>query len=134
MTRPTKKAKIVGAALPASDGTPTPEGTKMYEHWTVVATDFLEEDAKAYVRMNWRDMTPYKVACSMRTTSKKYKDLTDEQFEALWYRQTIAEFRAAKDGFLVKEAEEAEVAKKKEEEYKKQAKEMEAKKEGAAGA
>ena len=80
--------------------------------WTVVATDFNEADARAYVRMNWKDMTPHSVAKTLRDMPQhKYKDMGDEEFEALWYRQTVEEFRAALPAFLQKEEEEKEAEK-----------------------
>ena len=80
--------------------------------WTVVATDFKEADARAYIRMNWKDMTPHSVAKTLRDMPQhKYKDMTDEEFEALWYRQTLEEFRSALPSFLRKEEEEKEAEK-----------------------
>lgn len=51
-------------------------------------------------------MTPRSIALGVREFDKRYKDLTDEQFEALWYRPTRAEFESGKDAFLSKEKEE----------------------------
>ena len=90
--------------------------------WVLIANDFSEADAKAYVRMNWKDMTPYSVAKTLRST--KYKDLTDAQFEAMWYRQTLDEFKAGKGAFLEAEARE-EAEKKAKDEAEKQAKDDE---------
>ena len=75
--------------------------------WIVVATDFTEADARAYIRMNWVDSTPYSVAKSIRHSNPKYKDLSDEDFDKRWYRCTRAEFEARKGGFLAKEDEKA---------------------------
>ena len=102
-----------------SDGEPIPFGTTMFEHWTVVASDLSREDAQCYVRMNWKDMTPYSVAKTMRS-QKKYRDLNDEEFDALWYRMTPEEYFAAKPEFLEKEKRE-EARKQAEEEAKKAA-------------
>jgi len=107
-------------SMTPSDGKPTPFGTKMYKFWTVVATDLLEADARAYVRMNWKDMTPYSVAKTLRD-QKKYSHLSDTEFDALWYRQTLDEFKAKKDSFLEEEAKK-EAEEKIEEEEKKAAK------------
>ena len=74
---------------------------QMYKFWTVVATDMNQEDARAYVRMNWRDMTPYSVAKTLRDT--KYKDVSDADFEALWKRTTLTEFYQKKESFLEQE-------------------------------
>jgi len=97
-------------SMTRSDGKPTPCGTKKYHDlWTVVATDMTDADARAYVRMNWRDMTPYSLAKDLRANGNpKYKHLSDVQFEALWHRQTLEEFQRAKPAFLAKEAEEKE--------------------------
>ena len=99
----------------------------MYEHWTVVATDFLEADARAYVRYAWKDMTPHSVALTLREFDKRYKDLNDEEFESLWYRPTRAEFESSKEEFLEKEKEEAEAAKIADEKRKEEMKAIEEK-------
>ena len=86
--------------------------TQMYnDMWKVVSNEFSEEDAKCYVRMNWKDMTPYSVAKTLR--EHKYKGMSDKEFDALWYRCTLKEYWAQKDEFLAKEkaAEDAEKAK-----------------------
>ena len=75
----------------------------MYKFWTVVSTDMAEDDARAYVRMNWKDMTPYSVAKTLRDLNPKYKNLSDAEFEALWKRTTLDEFYKKKDAFLAKE-------------------------------
>ena len=106
-------------SMTRSEGKPTPFGTKKYGMWTVVASDFNEEDARAYVRMNWRDMTPYSVAKRLRQDGNpKYKDLTDAQFEALYHRMTVEEFQRAKPAFLAKEQEEKEKEQEKERQQK----------------
>ena len=76
---------------------------QMYKYWTVVSTDFLEEDARAYVRMNWKDMTPKTVAQGLRSCNPKWTSLTDEQFEALYYRCTVEEYFEKKAAFLEQE-------------------------------
>ena len=83
---------------------------QMYEHWTVVATDFLEADARAYVRYAWKDMTPHSVALTLKEFDKRYKDLSEEEFEALWYRPTRAEFEDSKEEFLSQEEEDKKAA------------------------
>ena len=75
--------------------------------WTVVATDLSEKDARAYVRMNWKDMTPHSVAKTLRYMPQhNYHTMTDEEFEALWYRQTLDEFKASLPAFLQQEEDE----------------------------
>ena len=75
--------------------------------WTVVATDFKEADARAYIRMNWKDMTPHSVAKTLRYMPQhNYHTMTDEEFEALWYRQTLDEFKASLPSFLQQEEDE----------------------------
>lgn len=91
-------------SMTTSDGKPVPEGTTIYNTWTCVATDLSEEDARCYVRMNWREMTPKSVAARLRVCHPKFMNLTDEQFEALYYRTTLAEFHEQKAAFLEKEA------------------------------
>ena len=99
----------------------------MYKHWTVVAADFSREDAGAYVRMNWKDMTPYSVAKGLRGVNPKYDGLSDAEFDAMWYRCTVKEFRAKKEAFLEQEAVEAKAQEAKEAEWKEKIKEIEAK-------
>ena len=77
--------------------------------WTVVSSTFSEEDAKAYVRMNWLEMTPKTVAQGLREFHPKFKDLTDEQFELLYKRYTVEEFFERKAAFLEQEAKDAEL-------------------------
>jgi hypothetical protein len=57
-------------------------------------------------------MTPKSIAKGLRKQSPKYASLTDEQFEALWYRQTRDEFHATKGAFLEEERKAEEEAKK----------------------
>ena len=85
--------------------------SQMYKYWTVVATDMTEKDARTYVRMNWRDMRPKSVALTVRNDHPDYKNLTDDQFEALWYRTTLDEFHANKAAFLAEEAAASEIEK-----------------------
>jgi len=89
-------------SMTPSDGSSTPEGTIMYNHWTVVATDLSKKDAAAYVNMNWKEMTPYSVAKTLRDT--KFKKYSDEEFEALYHRQSLKEFHATKDAYFAEEA------------------------------
>jgi predicted phosphoadenosine phosphosulfate sulfurtransferase len=85
-----------------------PPDSQVYgDIWTVVSTDFKEKEARAYVRMNWKDMTPHSVALTLRDMPQhKYKDMTDEEFEALWYRMTVEEFHEALPAFLQQEDDE----------------------------
>lgn len=74
-----------------------------HDNWICIKNDFEEKDAKTYVRMNWKCMTPKSVAVGLRDCHPKFKDLTDEEFEALYYHQTIEEFEAGKEAFLAEE-------------------------------
>ena len=72
-----------------------------------LASPFL---AKLYVRNNWPDMTPKSVADGHRKWDHpKYKDYTPEEYDALWKRDTIDEFRkkapALREAEKIKEAE-----------------------------
>lgn len=102
-----------------SDTKPVKPGSKFNDQWTIVAADFLEEEAKLYVRNNWKDMTPKSVADGHRKWDHpKYKDYTPEQYDALWTRDTIDEFRKKAPAYreaekIKEEAEKVEAAKKK---------------------
>jgi len=92
-----------------SDSKPVKPGTKYNDQWTIVATDFTEEDAKLYIRMNWKDMTPKSVADGHRSWDHpKYKDYTEAEYDALWYRMTKAEFVKSAPAARIAEAEAAE--------------------------
>ena len=82
--------------------TPTPPGApvgnpgdKVYLYWRVIATDMEESEARAYVRTYWKDMTPRDVAYTMWREGghSKYEGLSEEQFEDLYRRPSVNEFR-----------------------------------------
>ena len=84
-------------------------GTKMYDDmWIMVANNFTLREAEAYVHLNWKDQTPYSVAKGIRHSHARYRELTDEQFEALWYRMTLDEFNEKKAAYFAEEDAKAE--------------------------
>ena len=71
-----------------------PEG-KGYGKWELISDKFTEDEANRYVRMNWKDrlFTPYEQAKVDRERGLvPYCKMDDEEFEALFYRQTLEEF------------------------------------------
>jgi len=119
-------------SLGKSDSKPVKPGTMYNDQWTIVAADFSEDDAKLYVRMNWKDMTPKSVADGHRSWDHpKYKHYTEEEYNALWYRMTKDEFIKAAPAARKKEREEAEEEKRKNEEKAKKREEEEKAKEAA---
>lgn len=75
--------------------------------WDLIADDFTEEEANRYVRLNWKDrlFTPYEQAKDDRARGLvPYVDMTDDEFEALFYRMTKEEYLEAARPEVEKEA------------------------------
>jgi len=84
------------------------------ERWCLVGIDFTKDQAEAYCEKNWVDMTPKTTREQMRKDGHpKYASMSEEEFQALAYRQPKAEFMAwwtkrKADESKEKEAKEAE--------------------------
>jgi dienelactone hydrolase len=85
------------------------KGTGLVPKWDLIASDFTEDQARRFCRMHARDkfLTPYQQAIEDRKRGHTHlKEMTDDEFEALYYTMSKEEFLAAEKPVIEKEKQE----------------------------